>query len=340
MKNVIEKYFKEQTILCFSIIVTNKCNASCTYCHFYDMHKNKDLQKDISDKTYKIYIKFIKRIKQLLPKNVELQFRFSGGEPLMLGERLFQLADYGYKQTGIKPYILTNGSLICNNWIKQAQKHSLKYLFVSIENPFNADIGAPEPKKIIEKIKKFNNKKLPIIPGGTIIKNENFKILYKTCKYFYDKLGVIPGISELNYQAFQKPSEQEYKDLYYNVLKIVKEFYTKTQLSLFPYISPELSYGGKKQILLELNIDNSKYHFNENNIDKKINLVLKQIKKNYPKNRCKKIKCEWFEFCQNYKWFWNKTFNKMTLKEKQKSYCTLKKTINQAFYDAIKSIKI
>jgi len=204
----------------------------------------KEIWKDIDDETYRLYINFLKRIKNALPKNVDLQYRFSGGEPLVLKDRLFELADYGYKKTGIPPYILTNGLGITKNWVEKAKKHHIKYLFVSLENPFNPSAGAPQTEKIVAKIKKFNSSKLPIIPGVTIVKNDDFKALYSTCEYFYDELGAIPTISELNFQAFEDPSRKQIKDLYNNILEIVREFYNKTQLILFPYISPELSCGG------------------------------------------------------------------------------------------------
>jgi len=298
-------------------------------------NKHKNFRKDIDDKIYKNYIKFVKNIQRELPNKVNLQFRFSGGEPLVLGDRLFHLVDYGYQETGIDPYILTNGLAITQKWIKKAKAHHIKYLFVSIENPLNPDPTAPNPRKIINKIKKFNSKKLPIIPGVTIVKNENFKLLYDTCKYFYNKLGHIPAISELNFQAFQIPTKQEYNDLYINVKKVVKKFHGKTQLVLFPYISPELSYSGKKQYLLELDINDNKYHLTQKqSINKHIAKMLNQIKESYPPSFCKKQNCDWFEFCQNYKWVWNTSFNNMPLNKKQLAYCRLKKTINQAFYDA------
>ena len=34
--------------------------------------------------------------------------RFSGGEPLFMGDELFELSNYLYKETNIKPYIMTN----------------------------------------------------------------------------------------------------------------------------------------------------------------------------------------------------------------------------------------
>ncbi|RJQ35362.1 radical SAM protein [Candidatus Parcubacteria bacterium] len=332
--------FEKPTILSFSIIVTNRCNANCTYCHFYGLDKSIKKDKlflDIDDETYDLYLLFLKDLKKYFKssKNLLFQFRFSGGDPLVLGTRLFDLVDRGYKTIGIKPYILTNGLAINDRWIKEAKKHKIKNLLVSIENPIDSDPGAPNPDLIIDKIKRFNSKELPIIPGVCIVRNKDFKNLYNICKYFYDKLGVIPVISELNFQSFEIPSEQEYQDLYKNIKKIVKEFYNKTQLVLFPYISPEISYSGLEQYLLELDIYNRKYSLNKNDsVDRKLNLVYNQIEKSYPKVGCSNESCDWFEFCQNYKWVWTKTFNDISLEDKKKSYCRLKKVINQAFYEA------
>lgn len=342
LKKKFQRHLRCPTILCFSITITGRCNACCSYCHFYGMRDKKIIRtiwKDIDDAVFKLYIKFLKRIKTLLPDNVDLQYRFSGGEPLIVGDRIFELADYGYKETGITPYILTNGLAITKEWIGKAKKHHIKHLFVSLEDPFNPDLGAPNPNRIIDKINRFTSPKLPIIPGVAIIKNENFKSLYNICKFFYKKLGAIPTISELNFQTFGLPSKQEYKDLYKNVFKIVKEFSKKTQLILFPYISPELSYGGAKQYLLELDINNRKYRFTHNNIDEKIELVFNHLERSYPRFYCREKNCDWFEFCQNYKWVWDTTFNRITLQEKQRSYCNLKKTINNAFCDALEGFR-
>jgi len=156
LKEKFRTYFRSPSILCFSISITGRCNANCSYCHFYGMRSKetiKEIWKDIDDETYRLYINFLKRIKNALPKNVDLQYRFSGGEPLVLKDRLFELADYGYKKTGIPPYILTNGLGITKNWVEKAKKHHIKYLFVSLENPFNPMQEPHKRKKLSLRLK-------------------------------------------------------------------------------------------------------------------------------------------------------------------------------------------
>lgn len=339
MKKEIYKLLRESSILCFSIIVTGRCNAHCSYCHFYGMRKkeSKTLMKDIEEKDYQAYIKLIKNIKEIIPETTNLQIRFSGGDPLVLGDRIFKLSNYCYKKTGIKPYILTNGFAINNDFIEKAKKNNISYLLVSLENPLNPDKGAPNQKQVIKNIKKYNSKKLPIIPGVSIIRNKYFKNLYQICKYFYKKLNCIPTISELNFQTFELPTKRQLNDLRINIIKTYKDFGNKTQLVLFPYVSPELSFGGIKQFMIELDLNNKK-RITERNTSKKIDGVLSRIEKGYPKSNCKKVNCEWIEFCDRYKWVWNKSFNRnITVKQKQKAYCNLKKTINNAFVEGIKT---
>jgi hypothetical protein len=68
-----------------------------------------------------------------------VQWRMSGGDPIVLGERLFSLAEKGYKITGIHPYILTAGRGITEEWILKARKSPLQNAFISVENPFDPD---------------------------------------------------------------------------------------------------------------------------------------------------------------------------------------------------------
>lgn len=338
MKKEIYKLLRQPSILCFSIIVTGRCNARCSYCHFYGLRKKelKAINKDIEENDFYAYIKLIKKIKAIIPKTTKLQIRFSGGDPLVLGDKVFKLSNYCFKEIGIKPYVLTNGIAINQSFIRKAQKYHIGCLLVSLENPFNKDSGAPDQSKVLKNIKKYNTRKLPIMPGVSVISNDQFKNLYRVCKYFYNKLGQVPTISELSFHAFEIPTKKQLKDLGENIVKIYKNFGRKTQLVLFPYISPEISDGGKKQFLIELDLNN-KDGLTEDNINQKINKMLYRIEERFPRIKCKNNKCEWREFCDRYKWVWDKSFNKnMTVQQKRKAYCDLKKTINNAFIEGMK----
>lgn len=327
-----------KAILCFSIIVTGRCNANCSYCHFFAKRDRKKIGYDISDELFDTYILFISKVKKTLPSNIEVQCRFSGGEPLILGKRLFDLANRLYRITHIKPYILTNGKAINEEFVREAQKSSISLLYVSLENPLDPDKGAPDPREIMNKIAKYNSRKLPIIPAVVIIKNEHFKNLYKICRIFYKRLRSLPTISELNYQFFIPPTEKQLQELYENVFKIVKYFHLKVPIRLFPYISPELCYGGYNHYLLELDLEN-KHQLTRDNIDRKLPTVLNQLNINYPEFDCKNTNCDWYSECKRVKWLWVNSCGRVDSKERKKSYCAMKKTINNAFYEALKNFE-
>ena len=285
-----------------------------------------------------IYASLIFQAKKILPPNIEIQCRFSGGEPLALNDKLFRFSERIYNVTRIKPYILTNGTKIDQDFIDSARKNHINFLAVSLENPLNPSTGAPHPKEIINKITRYNSSNFPIIPGVTIVRNEDFKNLYSMCRIFYKKLKVLPTINELSFQAFIPPTKKQLKDLYENIFKIVSFFYLKTPIRLFPYISPELCYGGLKHYIIELDLEN-KHHLTKNNLDKGLFKVLNQLNISYPKLNCEDYNCEWHNECERIKWVWHASFEKANAEKRLKSYCEMKKTINNSFFEALKSFK-
>lgn len=321
-------------ILCFSIIITGRCNAACSYCHFYGLRSRKRVAYDISDELFNIYASLIAKTKKILPSNIEIQCRFSGGEPLILQERLFKLSKIIYDTAHIKPYVLTNGKAINSKFVKLAEKNFINFLAVSLENPLNPDKGAFKPILAMKKIAKYNSNIFPIIPGVSVIRNEDFKNLYKICEIFYKQMKVLPTINELNFQIFEYPTRTQLKELHDNIVKIVRYFYPKTPIKIFPYISPEFCYGGIEHYIIELDLEN-KHGLTISNFNRKIYQVLNQINISYPKLTCKQKKCEWCQECKRVKWVWKNDFGQGFLSEKLNAYCMLKKTINNAFFDAL-----
>ena len=163
MLKLLNRQNNQKIILCFSVIVTNRCNANCSYCHFLQKKNKKELNKDISDNLFNLYTLFLKEVKEVLPNNIELHCRFSGGEPLALGNKVFNLAERMYRKTKIKPYILTNGKGINSSFVNLAKKSYISHLVVSLENPLDPDPGAPNPDEIINKIRKYNSIEFPHI---------------------------------------------------------------------------------------------------------------------------------------------------------------------------------
>jgi MoaA/NifB/PqqE/SkfB family radical SAM enzyme len=333
-------------LFCFSITITGRCNAHCTYCHFFARRERVKIAFDIAEETFYSYLLVLKEIFATLSKFPETYFvyRFSGGEPLMLRGRLFELAEIAYKITKIKPYILTNGKAINEKFIKVAKNAPISHLYVSIENPIAPDPGAPDPFEIIAKIKRFNSKKLPIIPGVVVIKNEYFKNLFEIAKFFYKELGSLPTFSEQGYALFTPPTQKQLEDLYENIVKVIVNFYGKSKIILFPSLTsvsslfPEFFEDYRNIYILGLDLEN-KYKITTQNVKEKSLEILRKFEENYPLFNCPNKECEWRSGCKRVLKGWLEGWGRLSPVKSIKSYCELKKTIYSAISEGLKALK-
>ena len=285
----------------FSIILTSKCNLNCSYCHFFSKHDRANAL-DLPENLLDDYLNFIKYFnKHTVSKN---SVRFSGGDPIILGDKLFEIADKTYKITNLKPFILTGGKGINKDWINKARKSHLTHAYISIENPLNPDIGAMNPYQILDLINTYSSDEFKLLPGVTVVRNEDFKDIFKISNIIYDAIGYLPCIQEINYLPYKSPTDQELADLYENLYMVVKKY------------SPNNPIG-------------------KTSMDVAFKKILKFRELNYPKLNCKVTDCDWHDVCQNIKWLWKLSNANVTSEEKLKDYCRFKKTINSAFYDAL-----
>lgn len=325
---------KDEDIWALSITITGRCNCNCSYCHFYAKRNRIDYNIDMPEELLDNYIKLISFIKEKYHKN--LQIRFSGGEPLVIGNKLFEYSENIYKSTGIKPYVLTNGRLLSDEIISKSKKHKIAAYLVSIENPFDMAEGAPLTNEVLSKIKKYNSKDLPVLPAVMVVKNSEFCHIKKIADYIYKKIHCLPSFSELTYQAFEVPKETELRCLYDNVKSLAKEYYGKTDIRIFPYVSPELYANGMNNYLTELDLENS-ININNNNINEVVQGLLSKLQSSYRPNPCNNKECDWYDDCRIIKWLWLYNYNSkiISVEDKLNAFCSLKKTINSALYDGI-----
>jgi len=319
--------------LCISIIVTGRCNCSCEYCHFYASHPRSEYNRDIDLNLFERYMDYINYL-QTITKNISI--RFSGGEPLFMGDYLWKLTNECYNKTGIKPYIMTNGKLLCKDTAQLAKKNNVRAFVVSIENPFEKIKGTEETSITLKKIEDCKDIDIPILFGMMIIKNECYKDIYKIANYFYEKVNMIPPMCEVNYLPYKSATSKELKDLYENVKRMVCKYNGLCDISLFPYVIPEY-YSNNLQnfeYLTEFPIDD-KHNMLKLKNDELVLKTEEQINKSYTRFECKNKKCDWHDECKYIKWVWNMETPLISKDKKNDDYCKLKKTLSSAFYDAL-----
>lgn len=320
----------------FSIIATERCNVRCTYCHFYS-HVSRSSRRDISDRMYTKYLDFIRAIGERNPTSV-VTFRFSGGDPTVLGKRLFELADEGFSVTGVEPYILTAGKCLTDAYVAEARKHHISALVVSLENPLNPDPGALDPMWVMKRVRALSTGDLPIRLGSTIVQNEDFGDVAEICDIVFDCTGQLPKLQEKNFFAYESPTESQLQDLHENLVAAIRKYHRLAPLNFFPYVSPEFSasHGNLPTYLMELDIDN-RYQIGSRSQSTSEQQLERIVAHNYPALDCSNPKCQWRSGCRQVKWVWKAGSDLVDPAQKLTDYCRFKRCINGAFYRAVEA---
>ena len=162
---------------------------------------------------------------------------------MVMGNKMFEITDYIAANTGIKPYVMTNGKLLSKETIQMAKQHNVSSFVVSVENPFDVSNGAVDSRETIEKFALLQNEDVPLYFGMMVIANNQFKNILKIADLFFESTGTIPPICEINYLPYESPSDEELADLYENVKSVVRKYNGKTPLSLFPYTTTTIPFS-------------------------------------------------------------------------------------------------
>ena len=327
----MKTFLKENDIWCISISSTGRCNCNCSYCHVYARHAKENYTIDITDEMFDGIIDTIVYIKNNYHKNI--QVRFSGGEPLVLGDRLFSMTKRLYDKTGYEAVVLSNGLLIDDQVIEKAHEAHIGAFACSIENPLNPAVGAPDPDIVLDKIKKYNDAKVEVLPGVMIIKNESFEDLKKIADYVYSKMEMLPVFSELSFHAYESPTKTQLEALYSNIKDIVKDYYGLTPLRFFPYVSPELHGNGERNFITSIELEDADVF--AKGAEYGAELLFQRLNKSYINPLCNKTDCDWHEDCELIKWTWNNTTKRIKKEDKLRDFCNFKQTVNNALYDGL-----
>ncbi len=320
--------------ICFSITATGRCNRGCTYCHFYAGRDRAEFEVDICDDLFNRYVDLIKYTVDL---GYDITVRLSGGEPLVIeNDRMFQMCDYLYKQTGIKPFVMTNGRLLSEEVLEKAKESHISSFVVSCENPFDQSPGAEPTEAVLDRFRNLNNKEVPLYPGMIVIDNAQFGNIKKIADYFWHELGFVPPMCEKNFLVYERPTDSQIEALKKAVTELVREYNGKSDICLFPYIIPELYSGNleQEQYLVELALYDERNYMDVSNEDA-LKLVYDQIAQSMIKHDCPNIDCELHDYCKEIKWVWFSETAETSESQKLEDYCKLKQALTDAFFNAL-----
>lgn len=330
MKMAEEISYSELWVM--TISPTGRCNANCSYCHYYQSNKRTEVNRDMDDE---LFGKYVQLLKTAINNNLEIAVRFSGGEPLLLSDRLFDMINIVYMETGIHPYILTNGLLVDNKIINKAKSANAGGIVISMENPFRPDPGAPDPFKIIDKVREFNSDDLPVLPGLVIVRNSEYKNILNICDWFFEKCGQIPCINELSYMLYETPSEQDLRDLDANVRAAIRKYFGKTRMDFFPMIIPECYTGSQRRFSIDLGLSD-KYSARSRESAEVLSDIISDSYYYYISRwQCHDKSCDWFDNCYVKYPFWTSNSSQVSLEQKKIDYCKYKKLLLNIFYDEL-----
>ena len=108
--------------------------------------------------------------------------------------------------------------------------------------------------------------------------------------------------------------------------KIVKKYFSRVALDIFPYITPELANCFQSRYLIEFDLDDSLKIEETKDDNEKIKILHKYLDKAYPLSNCSEMGCDWHVYCHRIKWVW---------KNNLRDYCRMKRAILDAYYDAL-----
>lgn len=172
------------------ILVTNKCNYRCPFCH-----NEGQLKTQRSDMMS--YEDFKKIIDCLKDQNIE-ELHFSGGEPF-LNHNLAKMILYACKETTWDIGCATNLSLINDEQIKELSdtrvKFNIQFPYVN-SSEFKCSTGNGSLIKILNNIKKVKKANLKI-GLNTVLQNDNLDTLNSMIQFALENelpLKLLPQI--------------------------------------------------------------------------------------------------------------------------------------------------
>lgn len=286
--------FTEHNSSDISVLTINAswlCPVKCSYCHVTE-------KASLNDSTILSRDALARELAFAKNNNVT-EIRFSGGDPVVLGDKLFEYADLVYDITGRKPDLLTSGIGIGNKWMTKA-RGKFGGIYVSVENPIEPIQTVVDNKRILHMIRDNVSDELPFRYGLTLVVAEHFKNIETIFDILYNNVNqqFMPQLDYPCLKDFVVPNPEQLGDMY----RATKSLFLKYGLIPYYFVnligSPVFLSKNSLRVVLNLHPD-GKYNIYDTMIEAwqyAYRLKMYALKVQNQSVTCNK--CKWKKACR------------------------------------------
>lgn len=209
--------YREKDLAVLTFDVTWYCPVKCPYCYIA-MKVSRD------DKTILPKEDLVQECKVGAQYGIK-EYRFSGGEPTTIGDRLFEYADTVYDITGLKPTLLTSGVGITDKWLSKA-RNKFSVIAVSVENPLEPLQTVVDHKRVLEIIREYASEELPLRYGLTLVTASHFKNIETIFDILYENVNR-QFMPQLDYPCLKdsvSATPSELHDMYVSTRNLFRKY--------------------------------------------------------------------------------------------------------------------
>ena len=281
----------DRDLVVLTINASWRCPVKCSYCHV-------TMKASLDDRSV-IDSESLQRELLSAHANGVTEIRFSGGEPVSLGRKLFDYADLVYDTVGIKPNLLTSGAGINDRWLKRASG-KFQGIYVSVENPFDPLQTFVDNRRILRIMRESFSEDLPFQYGLTLITAEQFGNLSAIFEFLYDNMhrSVMPQLDYPCLKGFDMPTTTQLATLQSQTQEIFRIH------GLIPYFfvnligSPVYLFAGSARVVLNLHPDGRYDIYDTMDEARKYSYQMKRYALEAQRQSTTCQKCQWRSACR------------------------------------------
>lgn len=301
----------DNTALTFN--VTWNCPVKCNYCYRAKSHSHEDpIILNTED---------LIRVADDASRYGVNEYRISGGEPMSIGEKLFDYAEIIHDRTGKKPILMTSGHLIDDRWLQSAS-NKFAAIAISIDNP----IETKKSHKCLSIVKSNTSDELPLTYGLTLISNEHFSNIVQVFDLMYKNVD-FQFMPQLDYPclSYSPPPSHEQLGILREQTKILFNNYGVIPY-YFVYLIGSLLWlkSASQRFVLNLHPEGN-FQIYDSLIDRwRVEYQWKNYILKQQENSAICQRCSWLASCKHHP-LWDLRYD----------WCSLRKSVFEGIYEGL-----